>query len=67
MIQKTKSGAITARSHQIATRILHEVHALMERDAGPNRGVSTVNNAILEKYYAPELKKIRAAASKTKK
>lgn len=48
-----------AQSIQIATRVKRDIYGLMERDAGEFRGVSSVNNAILEQHYEAELIRIR--------
>lgn len=46
-------------SIQVNTRFKRDVHALMKRDAGPLRGVPTVNKYIVEEYYKKELAQIR--------
>ena len=51
-----------AQSIQVATRFKRDTYGLMRRDAGKFRGVSTVNNDIVEKHYEAELSELRKAA-----
>ena len=54
----------TSPSRQMAVRLLQDVYALIERDAGAYRSKSAVVSSILERHYEADLAKIRIKATR---